>query len=1091
MPTEIPHYTDNEKYVLNTVLKTLITEYQQTNLDLATGFFSPKVWDLVGNSFEHLEHLRLMIGKEPDPKLEKRGLNLAKYFRAELKTQLEGEKFTSSWVKTIESLVTFLQRDTVQVRLFDDPFLHAKAYIFDQYAIVGSNNFTPNGLINNSELSLINHNAWISQGLRRDWFDSFWQRANEYKAELIDTLERSKFGSYPYTPFEVFLKVLFENYRESLEPNSTAEFGAIELAAFQEEGFRLARQLLEKFGGVMIADAVGLGKSFMGLSILEEFLIKRREKGNIPRGLVVCPAQLERLVWRPLLDRYGIAATIVTMESMGRDDFDWRKYAGYDLVVVDESHNFRKASTGRYQNLMRMLQSGKADKKVALLTATPVNNSIWDVYQQLRLMTRGREDHFASVGIPNMFSFFTQVSRGRAEFYDLMEHTMVRRSRRDVKRRQEQGEKILINGSEIRFPERTLHRIEYSLFDQFGGVLEEFVRRIEKLKLVGYNLERYKKTGQVSIELDRREALAGIFKTNFLKRLESSLDAFKHSLQNQMEFQKRFYEQFKMGRVLDAGVNRRIQQVLRQVDSEDEGENTPRLERLLESLAPVDSLLYKIADMEADLQSDLRSLEWMTAKIKDLMVSRSDSGEADSKLRALKVALLEQAKGQKVILFSYYHDTADYVYRALTRDDGWMNAMGISAEHIALISGASKGGDRADTVRRFAPEANRKELEQDAYQKLLERPIDILVSTDVLSEGQNLQDAGILINVDLHWNPVRMIQRAGRIDRLGSAFERLEIYNTFPEAGLEQLLGLVERLQNRIADIDRTVGLDASVLGEVISKKSLEELRRIRTGDAEVLDELEAENELSVADEMRLPLVAALQNLGREYINELPLGIHSSRAVHGAKRVFIALKVGDRAVWRVYPLNPLGSLEGTPQATSQATPQVTESVLTSKREIYRLIEALPTEPRAENPEGVTIFSYLERAIKDVVKDSKRAIKQATFKPIMKGATLILHAWLSDMYIAAALEETMRKRLIYTLENRSLSGFEKETEFSELLKRFKPPFSHQSTHNIEQLALSLEGFLVDNQLIADPPDERVTTKTIQENDVELIAFEWLV
>ncbi|MFC6619682.1 phospholipase D-like domain-containing protein [Deinococcus radiophilus] len=267
----------------------------------------------------------------------------------------------------IDELVAFLHRDEVQVRLFDDPFLHAKAYLFPNYSIVGSSNLTVSGLIHNSELNTVTKQSGVAKQLREEWFNRFWTRAHDYKDSLIDELERSKFGAYPYTPFEVFLKVLFENFRDGLEAEggSEAQGGIIELADFQKEGFQSALGLLERFGGVMVADAVGLGKSFTGLSFLEEFLLKRRGQygGRVPRGLVVCPAQLERLVWRPLLERYGIPAQVVSMEAMGREDFDWKPYAGFDLVVVDESHNFRNPGTGRYINLMRLLTGAAQTRK--------------------------------------------------------------------------------------------------------------------------------------------------------------------------------------------------------------------------------------------------------------------------------------------------------------------------------------------------------------------------------------------------------------------------------------------------------------------------------------------------------------------------------------------------------------------------------------------------------------------------------------------------------------------------------------------------------------------------------------------------------
>lgn len=1076
-PPKIPDYTDNEKFHLSTVLRDLIEVYEEREADIATGFFSPSVWGVLGSTLEQLESLRLMLGKEPDLPLEKRGLKLVQYYRRKLKEELEGSRLDSARVRDIDALIAFLGRDSVQVRLFNDPFLHAKAYIFSSYNIVGSSNFTYNGLMGNSELNTVTKNDAMTRELKTGWFDRFWHRAEDYKTALIEELERSKFGTHPYTPHDIFLKVLFENFRDTiaLEEEHADAGSAVRLAEFQLEGFKQALGLLERFGSVMIADAVGLGKSFMGLGLLEEFLIRRRANysGRVPRALVVCPAQLEKLVWRPLLERYGIPAQVVSMESMGREDFDWQRYRDSDLLVIDESHNFRNPGTGRYVNLLRMVSSGDSNKKVVMLTATPVNNTIWDFYHQVLLMNRGRDDAYRNYGIPSLKGFFKEVSKGRAEFYDLIEHAMVRRSRRDVKRRQEQGESVIIAGQEIHFPERHLHRVEYSLTDQFGNLYPEFVRRIGGLKLVAYNLERYKRDSDPT-QVSQREALSGIFITNFLKRFESSVHALSTSLANQRRFQERFYEHFKEGRLLDGGTNRRLEQLMRLAGGEDdtEGNQTEqsKQEKLLASLPEVNKLEYRISDMERDIQQDLEALRWMEGTLRTLLASRGHGGEQDSKMTAIKQTLLERAAGKghkKTIVFSYFHDTAEYIYRSLINDSEWLHAMNLTAERVAFLSGNSSGEMRSDVVRRFAPNANRRHEDDDReYERLLSRPIDLLISTDVLSEGQNLQDAGFLLNADLHWNPVRMIQRAGRIDRLGSQFEQLEIANVFPEEGLDDVLGLVRRLQDRIAAIDSSVGLDASVLGEVISKKSFEELGRIRAEDATVLDELEQEGELGYGDEMRLPLIAALQDFGESIVQDIPLGIHSYKATPEApQHVFFAFRARDRVLWRVYPV-------------SGEAP-----VITSKREIFRLIQAQYHTPRVEGNPPKDIFPLLDRALGDVLREFKRSTRTSAFKRRLTGANAQLSQWLQRLDVAEVTSAERRAALFYSLTERPLIGFERDPIFKQMLASLPQLTAEQSVDAIET-------FLVDNGLLITPPTQKTVIEELTQEQIELIAYEWL-
>ena len=230
----------------------------------------------------------------------------------------------------------------------------------------------------------------------RAWFESKWADSPDYKPDLIATLRESKFGSKPYTPFDVFIKALYEYFKGRL--NLAPEPGAvIDLARFQEEGRNEAIRLLDRWGGVLIADAVGLGKTYIGLSLLEHELVHKRRRGRVPRGLIICPAQLRELVWRPRLDEFGIHADILSQEEIGRASFDWKRYREVDVVLVDESHNFRNSATNRYSALMKIISGGRR-KRVILMTATPVNNSLFDLYAQLSLLTRGDDRYYRAAG---------------------------------------------------------------------------------------------------------------------------------------------------------------------------------------------------------------------------------------------------------------------------------------------------------------------------------------------------------------------------------------------------------------------------------------------------------------------------------------------------------------------------------------------------------------------------------------------------------------------------------------------------------------------------------------------------------------------
>jgi len=1061
MPYIPPDFLDNtDKRTLADALVRLITEWEQTELDAATGFFEPHVWRYLQEAFPRLQRLRLLLGRPPEVSPQGEAtLDLRRYFRRRLQGDLEALPYNPDYAALVDALLAFLRREEVQVRLYGQQFLHAKAYLFPQVAIVGSSNLTPSGLTRNSELNLVRKEAAVAQALRREWFDRFWEQAEDYKAELIAALEDSKFGTTPYTPFQVFIKALYEYFRDRLDVDAQGPLSlGVDLASFQQEGLREAIRLLECHRGVLVADAVGLGKTYIAMGLMEHYLLGRRRRGYIPKGLVVCPAQLRDLVWQPRLDEYGIKATIVSMEEMGRADFDWRAYNGVDLVVVDESHNFRNPSTGRYRNLMKLLATGKRDKRLVLMTATPINNTVWDLYHQISLITRAEDTYYRDYGIRNLQSFFRAVDRGEAELFDLLEEVAVRRSRHDIRCRQQAGEVIVLPGKgEIRFPERTLEAIHYDLTRTYDGFYAEVAAAVEALALVPYNLERYRRERDAESEriLERNNALIGILKTTFLKRLESSLAAFEVSVTRAAHFQRRFFEILvKEGRLLDSPHYRRI------LALEEEGEETD-LEALIADLPEVSIADYDLAAIRQAMETDLALLDGILRRLE--RIRGTGEAQRDGKLAAVKERLVRLlAGGHKVLLFTYYQDTARYLHAQLQADADWQARAG--GPGIGLITGATDPATRTDLVRRFAPQANAPDMEDVGRVVNPPAPLHLLISTDVLSEGQNLQDADVVLNYDLHWNPVRMIQRAGRIDRLGSPHETLLIVNCFPEEGLEELLRLVERLQRRIRDIDRTVGLDASVLGEVITPRSLEELRRIRAGDRTVLDELEQEMELTSTDEMKLPLVLALQQWGEERVRDIPLGIHSGK--RGPVRgVFFAFRARDRHFWRFYPA------DGSPPVTD-------------KRQIFRWIQAGPEEERVPpDVEALGVFDLLERATEEIVQELRRARAGRRVRPKMYRLNRRLYNALAQpgLFEEGEIEEETWERVRRALEEVSLRPFRREPALKRLLMDF------EETRDRAALLERLDTWLVENELYREVTPPTVLEQITRE-DLQLVCWE---
>ncbi len=1058
-----PDIIDNASTIFAEALQRTILEAGQQRLDIATGYFTPEVWHIVEKAFNELKTLRLLLGERPE--VAQGGpetVDLRRYYRLKITDDLEKLAFDRQHAKLVDALLAFLEREEVQVRLFSGPFLHAKAYIFDQISFVGSGNFTPSGLTHNAELMLTSMQQATAKGLRA-WFEGKWAHSEDYKPDLIDTLRASKFGSKPYTPFEVFMKALYEYFKERLllEQNQAA---TVDLARFQEEGKAEAIRLLDKWGGVLIADAVGLGKTYIGLSLLERELLTKRKRGRVPRGVVICPAQLRDLVWRPRLQEYGIPVVeVLSQEEVGRADFDWKRYRDLDVVLVDESHNFRNPSTNRYRHLSKVITGGRR-KRVILMTATPVNNSLYDLYQQLLLLARGDERFYRPMGIGHLRAYFKGAMEGGLEIFDLLEETTVRRSRADIRRRQEAGEQVIVSGKPVRFPDRRLERIDYDLDGTYRGLYAKITDALERLYLVAYNLAAYvrTKTERTEQDVQRNTALIALMKMLYLKRLESSAAAFEESIKRQAQFQYGFLQMLQEGKLLDAASYRKLLAI------EADEERPERADEIIAALASVSPEQYDMQRIQDGVKFDLSVLESILQLVQQ--AREDETGRhTDDKLRQIKAQLSGPLKGQKVLIFSSFHDTATYLYKQLTDDSAWQAQAGQPV--LGLISGDTKPDERRKLIERFAPVANRPpEIPGDQPWKPDGQEIQILISTDVLSEGQNLQDAGVVINYDLHWNPVRLIQRAGRVDRIGSSFAEIALYNVFPEADLESLLGLVQRLAMRIAQIDQTVGLDASVLGEVISQRSLEQLRALHHKDQRVLQDLERQAELVSTEEMKFPLVSYIQQIGERVVAELPMGIHSGKhyvARDARPGTFLAFRAGERHFWRFYP-------------DDGSEPEK------SVRAIYAMIACAREEARIEP--GPVPYELLERATGDVLASLRGEQARSRTRPAMSGLAQKLSNWLNRPTLwqeNEALDPEQLRRFNGVLEQVPLGPFERDRALRGLVK------AYEDSSDFAQLVADLDSFFTENGLYQESDVDVLTAEAIKEEDLRLVCYERLL
>ena len=930
---EIIDNSDGNKLVsfLNDALK----EYGKGNFDIATAFFNIGAFAMIKDNLDHSVKFRLLLGKTPEIKNDS---TLGDVLLEEIKKEVEGFVLSKDSDATVRLFIDFLKRDNVDVKLFEK-FLHGKAYIFDDRIVIGSSNFTSAGLTRYGEL-----NTWGQESqavyTRKEWFDKFWAESIDFKTQLIDLLENSRFGSKEYSPYEIYIKTLYEMQKDDIKEGQKEEKPKglpetkVNLAQFQEDAIARIWTRMKKYGGCIVADSVGLGKTWIAKKILEQ--IGYYERKNI---LVVCPAQL-REMWKSELKKIDTKENILSQEDLASENYleKAKKTLGgrldnVELVVVDESHNFRNPLSNRWENFFSLVadnisMSGKKPY-LLFLTATPINNTPWDLYWQIMLLVLMDRSAFVKENIPDLFNFFKQAKEDPSMLNDLLNEISIRRTRDYIVENYPEAYIIrdLPNGEteeqKVTFPKRVLENVNYQLDRAYKGMYKDISDTItEKLTMAYYRILEYRKeslkTEEERLALGRMIAIGGIFRTILLKRLESSVYSFRKSISNHMRFLEKLKDYLRSGKLLTK--ESYLKYMLNIYDElEDDG--------LIEELDSFKLEEYRSDDLFGDIDKDINLLNNILEKVNRI------KPEDDSKLNVLKDKLLDLSKDGQIVLFTYYADTLNYIYDEITKDKRF------SKLKIEAIS--SSGITRKNSSQR-----------EDIIRRFFNKEINIILSTDVLSEGQNLQSAKFLINYDLHWNPTRMIQRAGRIDRIGSPYKEIFVYNFFPEDELEELLKLVEVLQNKIIGIDKAVGLDQTILGEEIHPKVFGIIRRIKGKDERLFKELEADL-FGGGELFYQPLKDFLKDKGVEELEKIPFGVFSGLKKEKISGIFFYYEYGnDFHFWYLYDIK-------------------TGIMLTSKTDILEFIKCRQDEPRIMP----SFFEQVYEANRVVLEEIERTYKE--------------------------------------------------------------------------------------------------------------------
>ncbi|MBU1102003.1 MAG: NgoFVII family restriction endonuclease [Bacteroidetes bacterium] len=949
-----------------------------SNLSFVTAYFTIYAYEKLKPQLDNIKSLKLLFGEPRFLKSVSSTVDAKNY-------RIEDDKLVIPVENRLQQKVLARQcsdwiRNKVEIKSMVRPdFLHGKLYHIEKQngledAVTGSSNFTVNGLglgsRPNIELNLVVNDRRDLADLK-EWFDKLWNNEmDEVEVEDVkdQVLKYIELLHSDYSPEFVYYKTLYHIFGQYIDETDTSGLSDIkanlydtqiwkELFAFQQHGVRGAINKILKYNGCIIADSVGLGKTYEALAVIKYFeMLNYRVLVLSPKKLrdnwTVYQAHKNNTLNPFPQDRFSYTVMYHTdlsrekgfteADNIDLSNFNW---GAYDLVVIDESHNFRNNKKGkkdeegntirksRYERLMQdIILSGKKTK-VLLLSATPVNNELKDLRNQLMYITAENDNAYAGedegkLGIESIAELlkqsqlrFTNWAKARIKeekttsdllnnldsaFFKLLDALTIARSRKHI---------IKYYAKEMKriggFPEHEPVHSIYPEIDTEHKFLsyDKLNEKISNYKLVHFSPSAFvlpehkawyeekvlKKSGPAAVKMfsqEQRESyLIGMMKVNFMKRLESSIYSFRETLKRtvaRIENLEKRIERFQKYKEENSDIE--IEDI--DIDAIEDDE-------LREALEVGEKLTFKMNHLKLD--------EWKAAMSEDkdqlyelLLRAKDVDAKRDAKLKELKSLIKKKVnnptttktgtENKKVIIFTAFADTAKYLYNNL---ELW--AKEELKVNIALVTG---GNENKTTFRpkgflentefnhiltNFSP-ISKKRSSQRLMPKDEDGEIDILIATDCISEGQNLQDCDYLVNYDIHWNPVRIIQRFGRIDRIGSINNKVQLVNFWPTKDLDNYIKLKSRVEARMALVDISGTNEDNLLNKEQIKDLVEDELKFRDKQLkrlqdEVLD-MDELNEGGVSlsnfslDDFRMDLLNFIE-ANRKELEAAPLGIYA------------------------------------------------------------------------------------------------------------------------------------------------------------------------------------------------------------------------
>lgn len=807
---DLKFFTNEPERDLYTRFATILKSNTQF-FDVLVGYFRSSGFFKLYEALESVEKIRILVGLSVD-KFTVKIIDQAKQeeitaglssnegkaiLTEEVKTEFEQTDTSSDVEKGVRIFIDWLKSGKLEMRMYTEAPIHAKVYIMrkdpvkvpDMFGsvITGSSNFSEAGLVNNLEFNVELKDAPDVQ-FALDRFEMLWEKGIDIKDTYIEAVEENTWMKDDITPYQIYLKTIYEFFKEEINADKESfetllPDGYMRLQ-YQIDAVTQARKKLEAYNGVFISDVVGLGKTYICAMLANSF---KRDTYK----LFICPPVLVDY-WRSVLQEFDVSRYDV--ESLGKLDRIIEKGTDkYSYIFIDEAHRFRNSDTESFTQLHQICRG----KKVVLISATPINNYTSDIENQIYLFQSKQSGTIN--GIKNIEGFFrglnsklTKKAKGSAEYREqmrenseiirdrLIREVMIRRTRKEVQ--EYYADDLEKQG--LHFPSAgSPEKIIYEFDDKTDEAFRETISTIKNFKYSRYTPLLYLKDQvKYAKQLTAQRNMGGFMKGILIKRLESSFYAFSKTLGRFIESYEKFIDMVKSGKVY-------ISKKVNVYDLLDDG----NINKLLYYIEQEDVMAFETSDFHPkllkDLESDLAELKYL----RDLW----DMIKVDPKLAVFKNELQDNKHmcGHKIIVFTESTDTAEYLYD---------NLKDIYGKRVVCFSGQSSNALKVEIEDSFNPK--NKSKENDKY--------DLLITTDVLAEGINLHRANVLVNYDLPWNPTRIMQRVGRINRVGTEFDRIYVFNFFPTAQSAKHMPLEDRILEKLQAFHDTLGEDIKYLSD-------------------------------------------------------------------------------------------------------------------------------------------------------------------------------------------------------------------------------------------------------------------------------------